>query len=849
MVRSRIHQLRATAALTVAILALCAGSFAQTFSQVLSFQGRLCGTDGKPLPDGPYAVRFTAYDAEVGGSVLWQEDQSVTQVGGIFTAYLGSVTPFGAALFTDGDRWLGIKVGGDPEMAQRFRFTPSPWAIYAANSNMVDSFHASSTPTPGYLLPLGHDSKFPASVLTPDDDWTISGGNIYRLTGNVGIGTSTPSYLLHATTSTARTIFAENTRASGVAYGVYAVSRSTSGRGVYAEAGASTGITYGLEAYAVSPDGYAVYGYNEADSGVANAVYGETASPSGTAIYGRALSDSGAHATIGVSGRTDNSMGAGVYGYAASTDGGAVGVVGEAATPSGSGVLGQDLSLSGQTQGVYGISFSPQGRGVFGLNNATTGAAIGVQGQTSSPTGRAVYGESLNTSGECDGVYGITGSASGYGVYGTTRASGGKAVGGENGSNVGYLGTSFAGIYGSSAGGNGVNGYSSGSWGVLGLSPFGSGQAGVVGAIKLSNGAVAWVPNSGVSGSTESGYGVAGRTTNGIGVYGVQDTSNNKGYLGTATEAVLGIAANGSGVYATSANGYAGRFEIANGSNSSDAVHATTAGNGYGVYARCTRTLSDTPAVYGEHAVSDYYGTGVLGIGGFRGIEGRVFPTGSQAYCAVYGFASGGSGSNTGVYGYAYGSGYNYGVFGYASGGSFNCAGYFSGNVVVTGTLSKGGGSFKIDHPLDPENKYLYHSFVESPDMMNVYNGNVVLDGNGEAVVTMPEWFDALNRDFRYQLTAIGAPGPNLYIAEEMTGNRFRIAGGAPGMKVSWLVTGIRQDPFANAYRIPVEADKPADERGSYLHPELYQMPEGMRVDRWLERDNAKADACERELR
>jgi hypothetical protein len=153
-------------------------------------------------------------------------------------------------------------------------------------------------------------------------------------------------------------------------------------------------------------------------------------------------------------------------------------------------------------------------------------------------------------------------------------------------------------------------------------------------------------------------------------------------------------------------------------------------------------------------------------------------------------------------------------------------AGYFSGNVDVTGNLSKGGGSFKIDHPLDPANKYLYHSFVESPDMKNIYDGVVTMGGNGEAVVQLPDWFAALNRDFRYQLTAIGAPGPNLYIASEVSNNQFTIAGGQPGIKVSWQVTGIRQDAWANAHRIPVEEEKNARERGYYLHPELYGAPE-----------------------
>jgi hypothetical protein len=154
-------------------------------------------------------------------------------------------------------------------------------------------------------------------------------------------------------------------------------------------------------------------------------------------------------------------------------------------------------------------------------------------------------------------------------------------------------------------------------------------------------------------------------------------------------------------------------------------------------------------------------------------------------------------------------------------------AGYFNGSVQVTGNLSKGGGSFKIDHPLDPQNRYLYHSFVESPDMMNVYNGNVTLDAQGEAWVELPAWFEALNRDYRYQLTCIGGFAP-VYIAQEVQDNRFKIAGGEPGLKVSWQVTGIRHDPYAEAHRIPVEEDKPPEERGTYIHPKAYGQPETM---------------------
>jgi hypothetical protein len=135
------------------------------------------------------------------------------------------------------------------------------------------------------------------------------------------------------------------------------------------------------------------------------------------------------------------------------------------------------------------------------------------------------------------------------------------------------------------------------------------------------------------------------------------------------------------------------------------------------------------------------------------------------------------------------------------------------GNLHVTGTLSKGAGTFRIDHPLDPENKYLSHSFVESPDMKNVYDGVVTLDADGTAVVRLPEWFEALNQDFRYQLTCLHAFAP-VYVAKEIAANQFTIAGGTAGVKVSWQVTGIRHDAFAIAHPIQVEEEKPLAERG-----------------------------------
>ena len=150
---------------------------------------------------------------------------------------------------------------------------------------------------------------------------------------------------------------------------------------------------------------------------------------------------------------------------------------------------------------------------------------------------------------------------------------------------------------------------------------------------------------------------------------------------------------------------------------------------------------------------------------------------------------------------------------------------HVAGNGAFTGSLSKGGGSFKIDHPLDPKNKYLYHSFVESPDMMNVYNGVVTLDSLGQAQVELPDYFEALNRDYRYQLTCIGGFAP-VYISQKVVGNAFAIAGGTPGLEVSWQVTGIRQDAWAQKNRIPNSVEKAGAERGKLLHPEAFGEPE-----------------------
>lgn len=143
---------------------------------------------------------------------------------------------------------------------------------------------------------------------------------------------------------------------------------------------------------------------------------------------------------------------------------------------------------------------------------------------------------------------------------------------------------------------------------------------------------------------------------------------------------------------------------------------------------------------------------------------------------------------------------------------------FVNGNMNVLGNISKGGGTFKIDHPQDPYNKYLYHSFIESPDMMNIYNGNTKTDSLGFDTIQLPGYFNALNKDFRYQLTCIGSFAQAI-VKEEIKGNYFVIQTSEPGVKVSWQVTGVRRDNYANENRVQVEVEKSASEKGTLLYP------------------------------
>lgn len=233
-------------------------------------------------------------------------------------------------------------------------------------------------------------------------------------------------------------------------------------------------------------------------------------------------------------------------------------------------------------------------------------------------------------------------------------------------------------------------------------------------------------------------------------------------------------------------------------------VFGDCSGSGVGVAGQCRRGpgvvgLSDSaPAILGDSQ-------GQVAVLGQCGGPGGV---GVRGECSTP--------SGTGVIGIARNTN-SVGVIGIGE-----RAAVFSGDVNVTGKLTQGGGGFAIDHPLNPQGRCLNHAFVESQERKNLYDGIVSCDDSGEAIVDLPDWFEPLNDELRYQLTPIGRPAPDLHVSAKVTNGSFKIAGGAVGLQVSWQLTGVRQDAWAKSYPIAIEEDKAPGDQGYFLHPEVH---------------------------
>lgn len=306
-------------------------------------------------------------------------------------------------------------------------------------------------------------------------------------------------------------------------------------------------------------------------------------------------------------------------------------------------------------------------------------------------------------------------------------------------------------------------------------------------------------------------------TNNGI---GLRVTTQNTGVGLTATST-------------TSTNGYSPIQATTNASsNATSAILGSSSGGAYGVSGQVENGSSGPAGIYGTNLRTDG-GHGVYGIG----VNGLVGETNYRDGFGVYGRnydALGPLTSNAvGTYGYGY-----VGVWGDQT----DINGF---SVYANGDMGAAGiKPFYIDHPTDPENKYLRHFSIESNEVLNVYRGNATFDANGEATVVMPDYFDAVNNEnCTYQLTPIGGYAP-LYIKEKLANGQFVIAGGTEGMEVSWTMHTERNDPYMQQHpeKRNVEVNKEDWNKGKYLRPDLYGQPEDKKIVRPLEDMNGKQE-------
>jgi hypothetical protein len=601
-----------------------------------------------------------------------------------------------------------------------------------------------------------------------------------------------------------------------------------------------------------SEDGQGVHGSSSTNNGVC----GE--SGSGDGVSGTAHGNGN-----GLTGLAEGT-GCGVSGHSS----GGHGVCGHSDDEDSSGLSGSHGSCGTTFHGANcgGDSYPPSGgrgrscddEGGWGLHGedshsggVTSGGVLGESTHGTGVRGICDEGPGLHgTSVHDDGGWGE--STNGHGLRGDSEHGHGVHGESENGSGLWGSSVNSDGVHGESANGHGVCGYGSAAdrCGVHG-EHLGSGTS--FHGANWGDPADPLCPPSGLrgSGSTEIG---------GWGLHGVdrnEDAAFTSG--GVMAESVIGT-----GVSSHSQFGRAGYYwvdsffdvfyAVNNGCgteahlgncDSEDVPQSGVFGNnspesgGYGV-AGIDRCLSDAftnAGLYGESQHNSGFGIIAENTGmGWAGLFNTSHPDGSPTQC----YLGGSAGVAAKFYGAvevkdsdagAEGSLKIDGDCSIGGGGSangnwtFNSTVQFnddptfgtdlnnvevnvSGNVTIDGTLIATDKAFRIDHPLDPENKWLFHSCVESSERLNTYTGNIILDENGEAIVEFPDWFEAINTDFRYQLTAIGGASPTLHIAEKMKNNRFKIGGGCPGMEVSWQITCVRNDKYARENPFNVERNK-----------------------------------------
>jgi hypothetical protein len=397
--------------------------------------------DSASVPSGVVGMTFSLYSDQTGGAPLWSEVQNVTvDKAGHYTVQLGSTQAEGlpVELFSSAQaQWLGVRQEGQAEQP-RIMLLSVPYALKAADAETFGgkppsafvSAPTSATAAAGSGTTPGANGKQPAPpsvggsgtadyLAIWDTGSTLGSSSIFESNGNIGIGTTSPSYPLEITaTNSVAAVYV--TQGNSAAIGVYGA--SSSGIGVEGRASGATGSGIGVEGVTYNTNGFGVLGAAEASTGGTYGVVGRSLSPSGTGVHGRVSSTTGE--TYGVSGTSDSADGVGVYGLADSTTGSSTGVYASNTSTGGFGLFAINTATTGDTTGIAGTVKSPTGTGIYGDNEATTGASLGIEAATSSEDGGiAMLGIGVQRSGE-----GATVTLRPIGVWGDTNVDSGVGV-------------------------------------------------------------------------------------------------------------------------------------------------------------------------------------------------------------------------------------------------------------------------------------------------------------------------------------------------------------------------------------------------------------------------------------
>ncbi len=359
------------------------------------------------------------------------------------------------------------------------------------------------------------------------------------------------------------------------------------------------------------------------------------------------------------------------------------------------------------------------------------------------------------------------------------------------------------GLYGFSGENIGVIG-DGGTRGVLGYGYDDDSGIGVQGIANNRGGVGVYgssLRNTGVYGNGgEIGVWGAAAGTDDIGVFGVADAAGSVGVWGSSTA--------NTGVYGS--GGARGVWGSTTSINATGVYGEANAAGSIGVWGHSY----ENTGVYGD----SWNGYGVWGVSTrSAGVYGRSYSLASYGVFATGPYIGIGA-ETTGV------STNRIAIHGQNFNASTGWAGFFNGNVHSTGTISSPASGFTIDHPLNPANRTLSHATVESPEMKTIYDGVIVTDEDGQAVVLLPDYFQSLNQDFRYQLTVIGVFAQAI-VSSEIEDNQFTIMTDQPNVKVSWQVTGVRHDPYTAWQPLVVETAKAEDQIGKYWQPQAYSLP------------------------